>query len=289
MTPRTPLRSIALACGLLLAWPSASPAQVIDNPVAGEDCLQLTPGGVSLGEEPLSVSVLVLLDGVTGEQGRRTLALARTAYALHGIELRARYGRLEGGGDRDTELIDAARNQLGGRRPDDVDLVYVLTSRNLNGDSSAGLADCIGGIRFPDRAFAVGEFYDPDNGFGGGPVRLQEALAAKVMAHELGHLFGAHHHYANCAESAALGADNDGCTVMINDIGLASLMFSTVNAGVGRAAIARHGRKEAASDSGGNGGPAGGGLPPASLLLLLLLGRARAVAAWRAQQRVPPA
>jgi hypothetical protein len=94
----------------------------------------------------------------------------------------------------------------------------------------AGLADCIGGVAFPSRAFAVGEVLDPD-GVDLGIAVLSANLTAKVFAHEVGHLMGGHHHYANCAEGIASDPNEVGtpCTLMFNDVGFSSLAFSTVN------------------------------------------------------------
>ena len=61
---------------------------------------------------------------------------------------------------------------------------------------------------------------------------------AVVAAHEIGHLMGAHHHYANCVEGIApdelLGLELTPCTLMFNAVNPASLRFSAVNGPVVR-------------------------------------------------------
>ena len=63
------------------------------------------------------------------------------------------------------------------------------------------------------------------------------AAAAEVISHEIGHLMGAHHHYANCVEGN-LSSDGPGdlspCTLMFNSVNNASLSFSSVEGAVVR-------------------------------------------------------
>ena len=95
-----------------------------------------------------------------------------------------------------------------------------MTSKNITaagalGDDVAGLADCIGGVRFPSRAFAVGETIAPREGTG------------KTMAHEVGHLLGGHHHYTS--PEGMLAADPNLLDLMGPSLSLISLRFSTLN------------------------------------------------------------
>ena len=64
---------------------------------------------------------------------------------------------------RDAESsTEQAKRLYKGKRPRGVDIVYTMTSKDITaagplGDDVAGLADCIGGVRYAKHAFAVGE------------------------------------------------------------------------------------------------------------------------------------
>ena len=81
-------------------------------------------------------------------------------------------------------------------------------------------------MAYADRAFAVGEF-TPIAQTSLVLYALGTHFAAKTFAHEVGHLMGAHHHYANCAEAAVPGAAP--CTLMFNFVDIQKLQFSTLN------------------------------------------------------------
>ena len=100
---------------------------------------------------------------------------------------------------------------------------------------------CIGGVRYPDRAFAVGEARR-DPGVHGGPVAAIAHADAKIAAHEIGHLLGAHHHYANCAEPEVAGDPLDVAprTLMYNYLEFLDLRFSQLNAAVVRGHAERY-------------------------------------------------
>jgi Metallo-peptidase family M12B Reprolysin-like len=132
------------------------------------------------------------------------------------------------------ELIEQAKALFGGARPAGTDVVYVLTNKDIvaiGSDAVAGLADCIGGVAFPANAFAVGENFTPDEGaLLGLPSLVNRNLTGKVASHEIGHLMGGHHHYANCIQGLLSDPDEfSPCTLMFNDVGLAGLDFSIVN------------------------------------------------------------
>jgi hypothetical protein len=172
------------------------------------------------------------------------LDAAITTYAPLGIDLRLHYDLLlpliNGEPRQRTtdidELILVAKQNYGGRVPAGFDAVYAVTDIDVSG-SIAGKADCIGGVRDTDSSFAAGEIdleEAPLNFFG---VTMFQDMSAKILAHEVGHLLGAHHHYASCVEGIPTETVADAlsvCTLMINDIGLASLNFSTLNGAVVR-------------------------------------------------------
>lgn len=119
-----------------------------------------------------------------------------------------------------TALVDAARGSLGGARPAGFDVVHILTSRELTygGSTVVGYADCIGGIRYPARAFSVSTIPVGTNSVG--PVNLFVDGTVETAAHEIAHLLGARHQHASCAEG--IGADDvanrdaSACTLMMN-------------------------------------------------------------------------
>lgn len=232
----------------------AAPFDLPDIP----QCTELTPGAISIDSTPVTLGLRVVLDGISQGEAAGIVNTIMTSYAPLNITLSASYDSASFSSSNGLQLIEEVKQFYGGSRPAGAQLVFVLTSKNLTdggavGDALAGQADCIGGVAYADHAFAVGE--------AGGDV------GAKIMAHELGHLMGAHHHYANCAESLPNGGDNV-CTLMINDVGLAGLPFSTLNGLVVRGHAQLAGGAAAASGSTG-GKLAGGALPWLSILLLL--------------------
>jgi hypothetical protein len=207
-------------------------------------CLEATPAtigvaGVTDSGQMVSLDVAVLLDGVSQAAGQQILTKAAESYAPLGVQLRVdSYRSVSFAGTEGSEIIRQARDFFGGERPRGTDLVYVLTNKDLTsaGDPGlAGLADCIGGVRFPTRAFAVGEAFGIDP-FNIGPFVFEIGAHPEIAAHEIGHLMGAHHHYANCVEGNLTGeaVDVSPCTLMFNFVDFLSLNFSLVNAPVVR-------------------------------------------------------
>ena len=164
------------------------------------------------------------------------LDAAITTYAPLGIDLRFHYDLMVSRTNNIDELIADAKAHYGGRVPVGMDAVYAITDIDVSG-SVAGKADCIGGIRYATRSFAAGEIDLQEVPLSFLGVTMFRDISAKILAHEIGHLLGAHHHYANCVEGIPTDTVPDAlslCTLMINDIGLASLNFSTLNGAVVR-------------------------------------------------------
>jgi hypothetical protein len=141
------------------------------------------------------------------------------------------------------EIIDLAKAQFGGARPAGSDVVYIVTDLDIQlpslGNAVAGLADCIGGVANPDRAFAVGEtgVLVGDGGIPIGPITFYKDLTAKIAAHEIGHLMGGHHHYQECGTAAGFAVQRGElgpCTLMTNAVDFQTLPFSTLNGAVVR-------------------------------------------------------
>lgn len=223
--------------------------KVDDNP---EECSEPIPATYSTavaGPSPtISLDVLVLLDGIEEETAAQAVAQAAKPFAALDVTLTPTYEALNVKPDSERvdattgkrgpaieaqALVAAARDELGGARPEGIDVVYVMTAKDLYlgaGDADiAGWADCIGGVRYPKRAFAVGETPSPFNSLG---LNYYLDATAKVLAHEIGHLLGAHHQYANCAQGAG-GEDVTRmepavCTLMFAYLDLQSLHFGVI-------------------------------------------------------------
>jgi hypothetical protein len=248
--------------------PPVDPAHRFDLPP--EDCLEPYPAaihlkGVTDDNRTVKLDVLVAIDVAQGAEIATLLAdddpatradgqarydalvqkvhsildAAITTYAPLGIELRLHYDLLmplvngeprERLTDIDQEIL-LAKQFVGGQVPAGMDVVYAVSDIDMSG-AVAGKADCIGGVRARDSAFAAGEIDLAEAPLSLLGVTMFQDQSAKIMAHEVGHLLGAHHHYANCAEGVPTETVPDAlsvCTLMINDIGLASLNFSTLN------------------------------------------------------------
>ena len=206
-----------------------------------QECLEPVPAAVGTdhltGGPQLDLAVQVLVDGPSTARAQEIFAKAATAYEPLGTTLRAvSYETVNFTGDDAQGLIDQAKARFGGTRPAGADLVYVFTNKDIQAGGNyavAGLADCIGGVRFDNQAFGVGEDFGPEEQTN----PLQRNGTAKVLAHELGHLMGAHHHYANCVEgnlSEVGEPEVSPCTLMVNVVNLASLNFSALNGTVVR-------------------------------------------------------
>lgn len=233
---------VALAGMLGLALAATAQAAPIDLPDIPQ-CTELAPGAISVDSTPVTLRLRVLLDGVSAGEAAQTLATAMGSYAPLNIGFDASYASASFGSVEGLALIEEAKQFYGGTRPPGIDLVYVITNKNLTtgltGDALVGQADCIGGVAYADQGFAVGE--------------AGADFGAKTMAHELGHLLGGQHQYANCVEALAKGGDNL-CTLMFNDVGFAALPFSTLNGVVVRGHAQLAGNASAAlSDSSASG------------------------------------
>lgn len=93
----------------------------------------------------------------------------------------------------------------------------------------AGVAECIGGVRYDEHAFSFSEGIGEHDKWG-------DRMAGLIAAHEIGHLMGAHHHYANCAEGSPLMQENETpCTLMSSVLIFWNAgNFGTLEAGVVR-------------------------------------------------------
>jgi hypothetical protein len=207
----------------------------------GIECLQLTPREraiPALNKSNKNLRVAILRDrGVPAARAAALLAKARRSYTpLHINLVLARNDAVNFTGVQARDLIAQAKALYGGKRPAGVDVVAVMTSVNILNDTSdlQGLADCIGGVGLAHHAFLVVEdtAYQgyPDEGIALGPIVAYGQFPAKALAHEIGHLMGAHHHYGNCVQGIPTEPlELSPCTLMGPSADFISFNFSTLN------------------------------------------------------------
>jgi len=226
--------AVIVTAGAMFAFSSSAPAQAAPIEIGHiPQCTELVPAAISLDNRTVNLETRVLLDGVSLERGQQVFQVARNSYAPLRINLIPTFETVSFPTADAEALNNQAKAHFGGTRPAGTDLVYTLTNKDIHVGGQravAGLADCIGGVAFPGRAFAVGENFSTDEAnLLGIPVAGQ--LTAKVASHELGHLMGGHHHYANCVEGllSEFPAELSPCTLMFNAVDLSSINFATLN------------------------------------------------------------
>jgi hypothetical protein len=260
----------AVAVSLLTSQPTGADDEVLGEIDTIFDCYGFVPHLPStIRGDVITADVVVARDGISEAKAREIMAKAGEPYAASGnharITPRVRFdivavhdltGKLEGqvatgGYYEGAELGDDLMSQLiRYYRTNHPTLkrhhVHLLTSRDItneaNDESLLGVDNCIGSIGSKD-SFSISEsgVVEPFSILG--LVDWLDDLDAKVAAHEIGHAFGAHHHYANCAELAVFGllkGTADVCSLMFNDAGTAALRFGTLETLVVRANAERH-------------------------------------------------
>ena len=217
-----------------------------------QDCLEPVPEGVSLDTgQPIELSVMMLLDGTDAATAQALMARAAQSYAERHITLVLKRTRpVTFTSPTSDGLIEESKAAVGFVPPPGIDIVGTLTTKEMQAATGGagtvvGQADCIGGIRWPEHSFFVATdirgIENPQTGNTGTLNQLgfnpNVAAASEVLSHEIGHLMGAHHHYANCVEgNLSFDADNDlsPCTLMFNAVNFSSLSFGTLEGAVVR-------------------------------------------------------
>jgi hypothetical protein len=234
-----------------VAMPTREQAVDVDD----ADCLEAVPAaaglpGVTDTGQPIELSVMLLLDGTDANVAAQQMARAAESYAPLGINLVLKRTKTVSFASAVSEdLIADAKATVGGVPPRGIDLVGVFTTKEMQpvggGATVVGQADCIGGVRFDQHSFFVvtdiRSIENPQSGTTGTLVGLglnpNVDATAEVLAHEMGHLMGAQHHYANCVEgnlSSAGPGDLSPCTLMFNAVNFSSLNFGVLSGAVVR-------------------------------------------------------
>lgn len=240
------MRRLIGALILLAGGAAIMPAAAIPVPppidIVANNCLELVPHAVHVPvvdpDDEVFLDVYLVGDrGVTKAQAEQVLADAQESYAPLNITLRkAGWKAVSLSGTDSQGIINQTKALFPGNvRPDGSDIVWTLTTVDLTapgvGNAVAGQADCLGGVRYARNAFMVAEWSGSD-GFGLSPIWFYGNMDAKIASHETGHLMGAQHHYADCAEgvTSETGLDRvevSPCTVMTNFADFISINFST--------------------------------------------------------------
>jgi hypothetical protein len=225
----------------------SAPAVEIDN--EPQECLEATPtdvGVVGTTDDGalIDIDVLVLLDEVSEQTALDMFSLANQAYEPLGLRLVPKRLRpWDYTGDPNAQrVISEAINTVKGSAPEGFDLVHVLTSTPLN---VFGIADCLGGVRYPDRAFSVSVVQPDRNIVFVGPVEggRNHHMSAKTLAHEIGHLLGGHHHLGSHVEGEIPDGEPETATIMMSPRAVpASLRFSAANGAIIRGHADRYAR-----------------------------------------------
>jgi len=219
------------------------------------DCLEAVPekvglGGITDAGQSIELSVMLLLDGTDAAVAQQVMARAAESYSPLGINLVLKKTKVVAfPSPVSGDLIAAAKAVVGGVPPRGIDLVGVFTNKTMQsvagGATVVGQADCIGGVRYDAHSFfVVTDIRSIENPTTGNTGTLNAMglnpnvdATAETMAHEMGHLMGAQHHYANCVEgnlSSAGPTDVSPCTLMFNAVNFASLNFGLLSGSVVR-------------------------------------------------------
>lgn len=200
--------------------------------------------GVTDEGQVIELSVAVLLDGVDEALARQVMERAKVSYAPLNINLTVagvRKVKIDSG-TSDGILLEA-KELTGYVPPFAADIAAVFTNKEMQAAAEGagtvlGQADCIGGIRAPANSYLVATI-EPENPFEIVPgLALDVERGPETMAHEIGHLMGAHHHYGNCVEGVspedATNGDISPCDLMFPSVEPLSLNFAALPGAVVR-------------------------------------------------------
>lgn len=169
----------------------------------------------------VGLEVLVVADPSALGDAEREVTRAADAFAPHGIRLVPSFRTIpvpDFDGD-DRAYMEWLKQQVGGVPPAGFDVVYLALHRPIG---VGGRASCVGGVAWDRESFAIGmltmsglvgvsiEGYPLPSG----PPIPDDG--AKVAAHEIGHLLGAHHHFGQCGLGFRADDPAHPCDVMFS-------------------------------------------------------------------------
>jgi hypothetical protein len=252
------LVSAAAACLVLVGAPGATAnAPASTYPIAldpQEDCpndglgdLAPDPVAVVPSDARVTLGVLVLLDGITVSQAKALVRRAQASYDPLNITLAARFENVtirsdgkaaDGQPTAGKDYLLASMRRIHPTLPAGIDVAHLLTAKDIvettnpdraGTDELGGYSACVGGIRYAGQQYSMSEAkfrFASQNG-------PEDDFHSIAMAHEIGHLLGAHHHYGNCAEGRTHTPGGQGsCTVMFPVASLDSARFGSLEASV---------------------------------------------------------
>jgi hypothetical protein len=238
----------------------------------GDECGGFVPHlPMDVARDTITANIVVALDGVSVAHAKKVVARGSEPYGpglvpqitpdvkINVIAYHDLTGKLKGdvvsgfvvedeptGSDLMSQLVRYYHAKYPRLKRDHV---HLLTEKDIAAElvpgqkeyAVAGIANCIGGVGTPN-AYAITEIGTFDE-VEVGPLTAYVDLDAKNFAHEMGHVFGGHHHYSECATSvaAALTAQTtDVCSVMFNSLDFNSLQFSAAEAAAIRGYVEAH-------------------------------------------------
>ena len=230
-----------LAAGSALGGPVPKTSHIVTDRQLG--CNGAVASGVrrSLETEDagevLALRVRVLLNGISLQRAQEVFRLVVEGYDRAGIAIQPSFETVRFGSTDPQGLIKEAKAHFGGERPQGSDAVYVFSAASgIAGGSKVGMADCLGGMQWPERAFAAGPEWTVEEYGGWRNTGTLHPLdpAALIAAHEIGHLLGAVHEYGDCSDVA----NPRPCDIMwdkVLPLPFVSFRFSVLNRSIVRA------------------------------------------------------
>jgi hypothetical protein len=261
-TARYDARATAVDAGDEVPVDEETPCGLEGAPEARDADAQLLGAGALTGDPTaaldgatrggrIELGVHVVLDEVTEAEAHDIFRVAAESYRPLGIDLVIKgFSTHEFGTNDGMAIIREAKTLFGGAAPkaDGVDVVEALVGydiQQLGQTAVAGIADCIGGVAHADRSFLVAEGKAATD-IAIGPGVFQYEANPHITAHEIGHLMGGQHHYANCVEGIQLSdvhedhVEGSPCTLMFNAADFLGWNFDTLNGVIVRGSAERY-------------------------------------------------